>query len=74
MSYLSEAHSEWHLVNGQNACCPLDCGASEVYHDPTEYMTDEELAEYDAYVSSIPEATFDDPWILEDDIYPEPPF
>jgi len=26
MSYLSEAHQEWHLVNGAYAICPLDCG------------------------------------------------
>lgn len=29
MSYLSEAHAEWHAVHGKYACCPLDCGAGE---------------------------------------------
>lgn len=29
MSYLSEAHSEWHSINGKYAVCPLDCGANE---------------------------------------------
>jgi hypothetical protein len=27
MSWLSDAHSEWHAVHGAYACCPLDCGA-----------------------------------------------
>ena len=27
MSYLSDAHAEWHAVNGAYATCPLDCGA-----------------------------------------------
>jgi hypothetical protein len=28
MSYISEAHTEWHVVNGAyNSACPLDCGA-----------------------------------------------
>lgn len=29
MSYLAEAHFEWHAVNGAYAVCPLDCGAGE---------------------------------------------
>jgi hypothetical protein len=27
MSYLADAHAEWHAVNGAYANCPLDCGA-----------------------------------------------
>jgi len=28
MSYLADAHREWHYVNGAyNSNCPLDCGA-----------------------------------------------
>ena len=27
MSHISDAHSEWHLVHGKYAVCPLDCGA-----------------------------------------------
>ena len=29
MSWLSDAHSEWHTVNGSNASCPLDCAAGD---------------------------------------------
>lgn len=29
MSFIAEAHREWHLVHGARATCPLDCGASE---------------------------------------------
>jgi hypothetical protein len=29
MSYLSEAHTDWHTANGKFATCPLDCGANE---------------------------------------------
>jgi len=27
MSYLAEAHSDWHAAHGAYATCPLDCGA-----------------------------------------------
>lgn len=29
MSYLAEAHADWHAVNGRDAVCPLDCGIGE---------------------------------------------
>jgi len=29
MSWLSEAHNDWHTINGRNVTCPLDCGAGE---------------------------------------------
>ncbi len=29
MSYLSDAHAEWHAVNGRDQVCPLDCGVGE---------------------------------------------
>jgi hypothetical protein len=31
---LAEAHAHWHAVHGATAVCDLDCGASEVYHEP----------------------------------------
>lgn len=30
MSYLSEAHAQWHQIYGKYATCELDCGAGEV--------------------------------------------
>ena len=29
MSWINDAHTEWHTVNGWRAVCPLDCGAAE---------------------------------------------
>ena len=29
MGWLAEAHQEWHIVNGRNVVCPLDCGVGE---------------------------------------------
>lgn len=29
MSWIADAHRQWHAVNGARATCPLDCGASE---------------------------------------------
>lgn len=29
MSFIADAHREWHLVNGRYSVCPLDCGATE---------------------------------------------
>ena len=29
MAWLSDAHNEWHTVNGKYASCPLDCGINE---------------------------------------------
>lgn len=31
MSYIAEAHAEWHFVHGKFASCPLDCGVNEPY-------------------------------------------
>lgn len=75
MSYLSEAHAEWHAVNGHDAVCPLDCGVGEVY-DPWDAMTDEEIAAYEAYV---PEPSYvDTPFVVEGDPWDQqdfdPPF
>lgn len=33
MSWITDAHTEWHIVNSQDSLCPLDCGRGEVY-DP----------------------------------------
>lgn len=43
MSYLIEAHNEWHLLNGATAICPLDCGQGEdldeeVYGPPAAFV------------------------------------
>jgi hypothetical protein len=47
MSWLSEAHTEWHTVNGRYEVCPLDCGVAEgMYDEPTE---EEFLAEFYGY-------------------------
>lgn len=32
MSWLAEAHTEWHTAFGWDQTCPLDCGASEGYY------------------------------------------
>lgn len=29
MSFLAEAHADWHAVNGKYSVCDLDCGAGE---------------------------------------------
>lgn len=40
MSYLSDAHSEWHIVNGKyNPLCPLDCGALDPKHAEMEDLS-----------------------------------
>ena len=36
MSWLADAHRDWHTVNGWDVMCPLDCGANEVYEDAGE--------------------------------------
>lgn len=37
MSWMADAHREWHYVHGQDTVCPLDCGAGEVYdYDPDD--------------------------------------
>lgn len=52
MSYLSDAHTEWHLVNGRdNSACPLDCGAMSA-----EQREAEDLHEAIAYADSEGEA------------------
>lgn len=40
MSWIAEAHTDWHTAHGWNAVCPLDCGAGEV---PEDYDEDEAL-------------------------------
>lgn len=29
MSYLADAHRDWHTAHGWNVVCPLDCGVGE---------------------------------------------
>lgn len=49
MSYLSEAHNQWHAINGPYGC-PLDCGIGE--------------AEAEAeYLASLPNQTPPEPFI-----------
>lgn len=76
MSYLSDAHSEWHFVNPDEPWnCPLDCGMAEP--DPWDDMTDEDIAEYEAWAAQLPEPVVD-PW-ADADFLPggpdfDPPF
>ena len=41
MTYISEAHNEWHTVNGASAVCPLDCGAGEQQYDAEVALWDD---------------------------------
>jgi hypothetical protein len=43
MSYLAEAHAEWHLVYGQVAC-PLDCGIGYDWEAEERYEREAEAA------------------------------
>jgi hypothetical protein len=37
MSFIADAHRQWHMIYGQDVVCPLDCGAGEVYdYDPDD--------------------------------------
>lgn len=45
MSYLSEAHRDWHVVNGaNNTMCPLDCMAGV----QDDYLSDQDIADLQA--------------------------
>lgn len=39
MSYMADAHRQWHTAHGWNMVCPLDCGVTERYDD---YYDEEE--------------------------------
>ena len=42
MSWIVDAHYEWHAVHGALAVCPLDCGIGEGYEDePDEEAMDQ---------------------------------
>jgi hypothetical protein len=47
MTYLADAHRDWHTVNGWDSC-PLDCYEAEARAEAAMLatMTDEEIAEY----------------------------
>lgn len=54
MSYIADAHSEWHAVNGPYGC-PLDCAMSDPYYylpddweDPDAFLSQSEIEERDA--------------------------
>lgn len=36
MSYLADAHRDWHAVNGWRSGCPLDCAAADLNDQPEE--------------------------------------
>lgn len=36
MSYLSDAHDQWHRIYGKYTTCNLDCGAGEIVGDTFE--------------------------------------
>lgn len=36
MSYLADAHRDWHTVNGWRSGCPLDCAAADSMADYPE--------------------------------------
>lgn len=40
MTYLADAHRDWHAVHGLNAVCPLDCGAGEAVMEDWEHEAD----------------------------------
>lgn len=48
MSWLADAHREWHLVNGARSVCPLDCGVGEAEAEMA-YM--EQVAEEEAHAA-----------------------
>lgn len=69
MSWIAEAHSEWHTVHGAHAVCPLDCGASEF-----DWPTDEQLVnwrEADEYRNELDEREDEDNTYDPDDPYGE---
>ena len=39
---MSEIHSQWHSVHGQNTVCPLDCGVGEDYQSEYEWKVQQE--------------------------------
>jgi hypothetical protein len=47
MTYLADAHRDWHAVNGAYAICPLDCGAMAPGQAEAE-----ELSNWIAYTDS----------------------
>lgn len=66
MSWIADAHREWHTVHGQNTVCPLDCGAGEVNdYDEEEIPSEEVRADYARYTGRDPWSTGEgDPWAI----------
>lgn len=53
MSWIVDAHYEWHAVHGANACCPLDCNAGV---DQSE--------DYEGFAPAPPTPiVWSDPWV-----------
>lgn len=67
MSFISEAHTQWHMIYGHDAVCPLDCGAGETHDD---YDPDPQGGGQPVEVPDAPAPIWPDPWI---DL-PDPPF
>jgi hypothetical protein len=42
MSWLADAHRDWHTVHGQMVVCPLDCGVTEGLDDEWEAEAEKE--------------------------------
>jgi len=49
MSWIADAHRDWHTAHGQNVVCPLDCGVGEDQDYEHEPMTEEEEIELQAW-------------------------
>ena len=64
MSYLADAHSDWHAVNGANEICPLDCGVGEAQAEAEFY---ESMDSVDVYRDDIEAHVrlFEPPWYDE---------
>lgn len=74
MSWLADAHSEWHAVNGRNEVCPLDCGVNEGRYDEYDMEMEEAPVTVDLEPATTPteEMMWKDPW--RDWSASEPPF
>jgi hypothetical protein len=57
MSYLADAHNDWHAVNGWNAGCPLDCAAADMSDGMDGWESvpaaDAPAAEWEAYAAEL---------------------
>ena len=65
MSWIADAHRDWHTVNGWDVVCPLDCGVGEGGDD--YYLPEDDFvssADLDAAASRAEDREFGrDPWV-----------